>query len=176
MKLDTVKIGQFIRQGRLDIGLTQEEMGDRLGVTAQSVSNWERGESLPDISILPDLAQTLGCSADDILSGGRTLHPGQRRVTVAQMQEALRAVGRVGELLGKEHFIYRMMIDALNTGMNTDIEPAFTDPHIFDVFTVEMLLGCHQNGDLVDPVDVQAHLPSSKAREFLLKALEEEDK
>ncbi len=173
MKLDSVKIGKFIREGRLGIGLTQEDMGDKLGVTAQSVSNWERGESLPDISLLPDLAQMLGCTADDILSGGRTLSPGQRRVTVAQMQEALRALKRVGELLGENHFIYRMVIDALNTGMNTDIEPAFTDPHIFDVFTVEMLLGCRAAGDCIDPVDVQAHLPPSKAREFLLKQLAE---
>ncbi|MBO7358278.1 MAG: helix-turn-helix transcriptional regulator [Clostridia bacterium] len=173
MKLDTVRIGQFIREGRLRHGLTQEEAGDRLGVTAQSVSNWERGESLPDISLLPDLALMLGCATDDILNGGRALLPGQRRVTVAQMQESLRSLGRVGELLGENHFIYRIIIDALNTKMNTDITPAFTDRHIFDVFTVEMLLGCHLNGDYIDPADVQAHLPPSKAREFLLQKLKE---
>ena len=57
--------------------------------------------------------------------------------------------------------------------MNTTVEQAFSNPHIFDVFTVEFLLACVDNGDYVDPRDVQAHLPPSKARDFLLKSMTE---
>lgn len=46
MYLDLEKIGAFIQTGRKEVGLTQAKLGERLGVSAQSVSNWERGDSL----------------------------------------------------------------------------------------------------------------------------------
>ena len=46
MYLDLEKIGAFIQAGRKEVGLTQSKLGERLGVSAQSVSNWERGETL----------------------------------------------------------------------------------------------------------------------------------
>ena len=76
------------------------------------------------------------------------------------MQEALSSLDRIGELLGWDHFIYQCIIDALNLRMNTTIEVSFSDPHIFDVFTIEFLLACIGNGDYVDPKDVLVHLPS----------------
>lgn len=45
MQLELEKIGGFIQRCRRERGLTQAEVGERLGVTAQSVSNWERGDS-----------------------------------------------------------------------------------------------------------------------------------
>ncbi len=45
MKLDQNKIGAFIFANRREQGLTQAELGERLGVSSQSVSNWERGVS-----------------------------------------------------------------------------------------------------------------------------------
>ena len=57
--------------------------------------------------------------------------------------------------------------------MNTTIETSFSDPHIFDVFTIEFLLACLDNGDYVDPRDVEAHLPPNKARDFLMKKIGE---
>lgn len=45
MNLDLQKIGQFIQACRKEIGITQAEMGERLNVSPQSVSNWERGDS-----------------------------------------------------------------------------------------------------------------------------------
>ena len=89
------------------------------------------------------------------------------------MQEALSSLDHIGELLGRDHFIYQCIIDALNTRMNTTIEVSFSDPHIFDVFTIEFLLACIDNGDYVDPRDVQAHLPPSPARDYLMKSMQE---
>ncbi|MBR4888517.1 MAG: helix-turn-helix transcriptional regulator, partial [Clostridia bacterium] len=125
MKLDLEMIGKFIQSCRKEVGLTQAEVGERLGVSAQSVSNWERGETLPDVSVLPDLACMLRCSVDAILSGGSGCGGYRRHVTVEQMREALGALNRIGELLGRDHFIYTTIIEALNTRMNTTIEQAF---------------------------------------------------
>ena len=137
MNLSLDQIGRFIQSCRKEVGLTQAEMGARLNVSAQSVSNWERGETLPDVSLLPDIACMLRCSVDAILSGGSGCGGYRRHVTVAQMREALSALDRIGELLGRDHFIYKCIIDALNTRMNTTIEISFSDPHIFEIFTIE---------------------------------------
>ncbi len=48
---------------------------------------------------------------------------------------------------------------------------AFSDSHIFDVFTIEFLLACIDNGDYVDPRDVESHLPPSQARDYLMKSM-----
>lgn len=66
-------------------------------------------------------------------------------------------VNQIGELLGRDHFMYTCMVGALNERMNTSIEPAFSDAHLFEVFSGEMLLECIRNGDYVDPRDVENH-------------------
>ena len=54
--MDSKKIGATIAMLRTNKKMTQADLGDRIGVTFQAVSKWERGETLPDISILPTLA------------------------------------------------------------------------------------------------------------------------
>ena len=173
MNLNSKLMGSFLHTERKRIGLTQSDLAEKINVSPQAVSNWERGETFPDISLLPDLAEALHCSVDAILSGGKGCGGFRRHITVAQMQEALSALDRIGELLGRDHFIYQCIIDALNNRMNTTIEASFSDPHIFDVFTVEFLLACIGNGDYVDPKDVEAHLPPCGAREYLMKSMQE---
>ncbi|MCL2530944.1 MAG: helix-turn-helix domain-containing protein [Oscillospiraceae bacterium] len=60
-------LAKNIRQFRLQQNLTQEELALRLGVTAQAVSRWERGECCPDISLLPGLAGLFGTTIDQLL-------------------------------------------------------------------------------------------------------------
>lgn len=173
MSLDLKKTGQFIQSCRKDLNMTQAELAERLNVSPQSVSNWERGESIADVATLPDLAKILRCSVDAILSGGGSSSVYRRHITVAQMREALNSVNRIGELLGRDHFIYTTIIDGLNTRMNTTIERAFNDDHIFEVFVLEFLLACVKNGDYVDPRDVQINLKPSKARDYVLTVMYE---
>ena len=173
MNLNSRLMGSFLQTERKRMGMTQSDLAEKLSVSPQAVSNWERGETFPDISQLPDLADTLHCSVDAILSGGKGCGGFRRHITVAQMQEALSALDRIGELLGRDHFVYQCIIDALNTRMNTSVEASFSDPHIFDVFTVELLLACIGNGDYADLRDVESHLPPSAARDYLIKAMQE---
>lgn len=65
---NTSNVGKKIAQLRKEKNLTQMELADILGVSYQAVSNWERGNSMPDISKLPELVQLLGCSIDSLLS------------------------------------------------------------------------------------------------------------
>lgn len=57
-------IGVKIAQLRRSRGMTQEELGKRLSVSAQAVSKWENGDSLPDLSIVVELAKTFECTTD----------------------------------------------------------------------------------------------------------------
>ena len=67
MNLDTIAIGAFIREHRVEKDLTQAELAERLGVSPQSVSNWERGESLPDIGVLKQIADMFDVTVDYLL-------------------------------------------------------------------------------------------------------------
>ena len=65
------KVGAYIMILRKARKYTQQGLAEKLGVSHQAVSNWERGESMPDISILPKLAALLGTTTDNILSADR---------------------------------------------------------------------------------------------------------
>ena len=71
--MDIEKVGNQIAMLRKKKGLTQNDLGERLGVTFQAVSKWERGETLPDTAILPDLANVLETTVDFILTGGEKM-------------------------------------------------------------------------------------------------------
>ena len=60
-------IGKKIRLSRVAKGMTQEKLAERLGVSAQAVSKWERGITYPDVSVIPQLTKALGVSADYLL-------------------------------------------------------------------------------------------------------------
>ncbi len=67
--LDSAKIGRFIVEKRKRLGLTQQQLADRLNVSFQAVSKWENGTTFPNIEILKDLATVLDVSVDEILAG-----------------------------------------------------------------------------------------------------------
>ena len=67
--LNSVKIGNFIMDKRKSLGLTQQQLADKLKVSFQAVSKWENGTTYPNIEILRDLATVLDVSVDEILAG-----------------------------------------------------------------------------------------------------------
>ena len=66
-----VTISDRIKKYRASANITQKEFGDMIGVTAQAVSKWERGEGYPDITILPSIARVLDCSVSDFFDNSR---------------------------------------------------------------------------------------------------------
>lgn len=63
------KIGKFIAQRRRLKKLTQLELAEKLGVSDRSVSNWENGKCMPDVSLFKPLCEELDISVNDLLSG-----------------------------------------------------------------------------------------------------------
>ena len=71
-QIDKERFGAFLARLRREKGLTQRELADRLYVSDKAVSKWERGLSLPDVSLLIPLADCLGVSVTELLRGERT--------------------------------------------------------------------------------------------------------
>lgn len=67
--MDLAKIGKYIAEKRKALGLTQKQLAEKLGMSDKSVSKWERGICLPDVSIYHDLCQILGISINEFLAG-----------------------------------------------------------------------------------------------------------
>ena len=65
-------LGRRIARLRLEYGMTQERLAMKMGVTAQAVSKWENDLSAPDITLLPELARTLGVTVDELLEGRKS--------------------------------------------------------------------------------------------------------
>lgn len=67
--MDQTKIGSFIQELRKAKGLTQEQFAQKFSVTQKSVSRWESGKNMPDLSILQDIAKELEVSVNELLNG-----------------------------------------------------------------------------------------------------------
>ena len=70
--MEQEKIGKFIKKIRVDNGLTQKDLADKLGVTYQAVSKWENGKNIPDIMILKQISKEFNVNIDDLLEGRHT--------------------------------------------------------------------------------------------------------
>jgi len=70
--MDAVKIGKFISEKRKRLNMTQSILASKLHITDKAVSKWERGLSLPDISIIIPLSEILNVSLYDLLKGGES--------------------------------------------------------------------------------------------------------
>ena len=67
--MDLGKIGKFIALNRKNKGLTQEQLAERLGVTNKTISRWETGKYMPDLSLLKPLSDELEITLNELLSG-----------------------------------------------------------------------------------------------------------
>lgn len=66
------KIGKFIAKNRKDKGLTQEALAEKLGISTNAVSKWERGLSFPDVSLFKKLCSELDISIEELINGEKS--------------------------------------------------------------------------------------------------------
>lgn len=166
--MDSKLVGMQIANLRKAKGLTQNDLGDRLGVTFQAVSKWERGETLPDTAILVDLANALETSVDSILTGGQQVLRYRGKITVSQMRDGILALKQMGENLGQDNGLYRNAIEGINKGLNTNIEDAFFDARILECFVAEAIIQNLMAGKYIDPTDVKNGFQHDHFRDIVL--------
>ncbi|MBO6092399.1 MAG: helix-turn-helix transcriptional regulator [Oscillospiraceae bacterium] len=69
--MDQTKIGAFLKDLRKDKGITQEQLAEELGVSGRTISRWETGNNMPDISLLVEIAEFFDVSIPEIIRGER---------------------------------------------------------------------------------------------------------
>ena len=66
-KMNTETMGKIIAAKRKELGMTQLDLAEKMGVTDKAVSKWERDLSYPDVNSLPKLAKLFGMSVDELM-------------------------------------------------------------------------------------------------------------
>lgn len=114
--MDQKKIGAFLKTLRKEKGVTQERLGELLGVSSRSVSRWETGSNLPDFDLLIELARYYDVEIGEILAGERTGQTMDQKTenTLYQIadytaQEKERLLLRSHKTLGAGIFLYAML-------------------------------------------------------------------
>ena len=107
-----MQINEVIRKYRKEKNMTQEEMANRLGVTAPAVNKWESGASMPDIALLAPIARLLGVSLDELLSYNENL---------TEIEEA-NIIGGIYAILNTEKpdVVYQRIVDIAREYPNAD--------------------------------------------------------
>lgn len=85
--MNTTSTGKYIQELRKQHGWSQRELAEKLGVSFQAVSKWERGDNLPDSGILLYLAKLLNTTADKLLSGGSAMSRKTGKVSISDEKE-----------------------------------------------------------------------------------------
>ena len=69
--MDQIKVGAFLKDLRKEKGITQEQLAEKLGVSGRTISRWETGKNMPDISLLVEIAEFFDVSIPEIIKGER---------------------------------------------------------------------------------------------------------
>ena len=69
--MDQIKVGAFLKELRRDKGITQEQLAEELNVSGRTISRWETGKNMPDISLLVEIAEFFDVSIPEIIKGER---------------------------------------------------------------------------------------------------------
>ena len=64
--MDKVELGMKLREARNKAGFTQEQLAEKIGVTSKSISRWENGNTMPDVTMIPAIASFFGVSTDEL--------------------------------------------------------------------------------------------------------------
>lgn len=102
--MDQMKIGRFLKDLRKGSGLTQEQLAEQLNVSARTVSRWETGNNLPDLSILVEIADFYDVDIREIMNGER-----KSEKMNEEMKDTLKQVAEYGEEEKKK--LKKKMID-----------------------------------------------------------------
>lgn len=89
--MDLVQIGKFIAELRKGQGLTQEQFGEKVGVTNKTVSRWETGKYLPPADALITMSEMFGVSINEILSGKRLMEEEYKQAAEDNLKQAIKA-------------------------------------------------------------------------------------
>lgn len=87
--MDQQKIGAFISKLRKEKGLTQRQIADKLSISEKTVSKWECGNGLPEVSLMMPLCEILGITVNELLSGEKIAKEDYKKVAEHKLLESV---------------------------------------------------------------------------------------
>lgn len=170
--MDQIKIGKYIQVLRKDKGLTQKQLALKLGITFQTVSKWEVGETLPDSSILLELCEILETNVDLLLHGGSYIVNNRKLMSIKDVEKGFKAIEDVKKYFGEKSLFYTGMIEGINNKMNLDLEEGLNNNQIRKVLVAEVLIqGVNSGKYYVDLEEVNNYFESEKMIEHIVFAM-----
>jgi transcriptional regulator with XRE-family HTH domain len=169
MSIDIKKIGLFIQELRKRKNITQNQLGERLNVSYQAVSKWERGETLPDTLILLDLAAILESTVDNILNGGERLMSFNIKISTKDIKTGVDYLCNIGNLIGKDNTVYAGMVEGVNTKMDIDLEECFNDSYKKEALIAEIIVQNLISGSYIDISDAQSYFEHEHWKDIVRK-------
>ncbi len=88
--MEQIKIGKFIAEERKAKGLTQRQLADALSISDKTVSKWECGKGLPEVSLMLPLCETLNITVNDLLSGERVCEVDYQKKAEENMMDLMK--------------------------------------------------------------------------------------
>ena len=88
--MDQTKIGKFIADTRKERNITQRQLADALHISDKTVSKWERGKGLPEVSLMLPLCEELGISVNDLLTGERVTEADYQKKAEENMMDLMK--------------------------------------------------------------------------------------
>lgn len=108
--MDQIKIGKFIAEKRKQKNMTQIEFAEKLGVTNKSVSRWENGKNMPDVSLFIPICELLGITVNELISG-EEIREDETRKTNEIMVETIKESNKA---ISKSRLIFYAVIVIVN--------------------------------------------------------------
>lgn len=135
-----IRLGEILKNSRLKRKYTQEDIGEKLGVSRQSISNWENGKTYPDIVSMIKLSDIYKISLDTLLKGDDNVikHFQEEKGIVEDNKKII-----IGVILLFVLMSIMIFLEAFNF---------MTDKILFTMFTLAMLLGLYLYWEIIDKI------------------------
>ncbi len=167
-------IGQYIQSERKKVGLTQSELAKKLLISPQAISKWETGETLPDTSILLNLADALETTVDKILSAGQVIPKKHKQINIPNIKEGLKAIHDMKTYFSENSTLYQGIIGGINQKMHINFEHYYQDDYAKEVLLAEVIIQYLMIGYQTTKAEVDSYIQSDKMRSIIYKYIGEE--
>jgi len=98
--MDSKKIGEFIKNKRIEQKMTQEELANKIYVSNKTISKWETGKGIPSVDMLEPLSRVLGVTIAEILSGEKPAKDMDLLLVELKNKKRKRIINLVGGIFG----------------------------------------------------------------------------
>lgn len=153
--MDQKMIGSFLKELRKEKKITQEQLADKLGVSGRTVSRWETGNNMPDISILVEIAELFDVSIPEIINGERknekmnddikTVAQSMSDYATTEKENLLKEVRKLS-IIGLVSLVIYLILDATKIGAGNGAVVAITRYLHTLVLVVTLLIPLHTTG------------------------------